>query len=145
MNGYERTIAALHGEPHDRTPVMLHNFMMAAREINVSMRCFREDSKKIAQAFIHAVEKYDYDAVFVDIDTVTLAGSLGVPVDFPEDEPARPISGLGTPELVRQKTTELLNIFSKINRFILNAGCAIPAITPEENIFALVETAKNYK
>jgi len=94
MNGYERTMAALQGKPHDKIPVMLHNFMMAAREIHVSMREFREDPKLIAQAFIHAVEKYGYDAILVDVDTVTLAGSLGVPVDFPEDEPARPIRGL---------------------------------------------------
>jgi len=339
MNGYERTMAALRGEPHDRVPVMLHNFMMAAREINVSMSNFREKPELIAQAFIHAVEKYGYDAVLMDVDTVTLAGSLGVPVDFPENEPARPVSGLlnsledvkklqppkvenyryvqhwleavrilcqyfgnevfirgncdqapfslasmirganhlmldlfmaepqfivdllnycteascqlirlmsqagahmvsngdsvagpemiapeqyeefalpyekivveeahklglpyalhicgnidlilelmlktnadafevdyktdiykafdilhdkatfignidpsnvialGTPDLVRRKTTELLDIFGKTNRFILNAGCAIPSITPEENIFALVETAKKY-
>ena len=339
MNSYERTMAALRGEPHDRIPVMLHNFMMAAREINVSMRQFRDDPKIIAQAFIHAVEKYGYDAILVDVDTVTLAGSLGVSVDFPEDDPARLHGGLlvsledlkklpppkienyryiqnwleavrllrehfgnevlvrgncdqapfslaalvrgidhlmldlflaepqqivelleycteatcqfirlmaqagahmtsngestggqelispehykefvlpydkiiieeahkhnlpyalhicgntdlilelmmetradafeldyktdinkafdmmhdqvtfignidpsavialGTPDLVRQKTTELMDVFSKTNRFILNAGCAIPAITPPENIFALVETAKNY-
>ena len=339
MNGYERTMAALRGEQHDRVPVMLHNFMMAAREINVSMSSFRENPKLIAQAFIHAVNKYGYDAVLVDVDTVTLAGSLGVPVDFPENEPARPVRGLlntledfkklpppkvenyrylqnwleavrllrqyfgnevlirgncdqapfslaalvrgtdhlmldimmeepqlivelleycteatcqfirlmsqagahmvsngdsiagpemiapeqyeklalpyekivvseahkqglpyalhicgntglilelmlktnadafeidyktdvnkaydvlynkatfignidpsgvialGTPELVRQKTIELLDIFRKTNRLILNSGCAIPAITPEENIFALIEAAKNY-
>jgi uroporphyrinogen decarboxylase len=94
MNGYERTIAALQGEPHDKIPVMLHNFMMAAREINVSMREYRENPKLIAQAFIHAVEKYGYDAILVDLDTVTLAGSLGVPVDFSEDDPARPLRGL---------------------------------------------------
>jgi uroporphyrinogen decarboxylase len=340
MNGYERTMAALRGNPHDKTPVMLHNFMMAAREANISMGSFRENPKLIAQAFIHAVEKYDYDAILVDVDTVTLAGSLGVPVDFPEKEPA-PTSGalldsledlnklqrpkvenyryiqnwleavrllrqhfgneilirgncdqapfslasmlrgannlmldfylaepqriielleycteatcqfirlmsqagahmlsngdsvaspemispeqyeefalpyekrvievahqqglpyalhicgntdmilermlksnadafeidyktdnkkafdilynqatfignidpsgviaLGTPDLVRRKTTELLDIFSTTNRFILNSGCAIPAITPEENIFALIETARNYE
>lgn len=38
MNGYERIMAVLKGEPHDRVPVMLHNFMMAAREINFSMK-----------------------------------------------------------------------------------------------------------
>jgi len=32
MNGYERITAALRGERPDRVPVMLHNFMMAARE-----------------------------------------------------------------------------------------------------------------
>ena len=30
-----------------------------------------------------------YDGITVDIDTVTLAGACGVPVDFPNDEPAR--------------------------------------------------------
>ena len=32
MNGLERIMAALRGEQPDKTPVMLHNFMMAARE-----------------------------------------------------------------------------------------------------------------
>ncbi len=103
MNGYERTMAALKGEPHDRVPVMLHNFMLAAREINVSMQEFRENPKIIAKAFIHAIEKYGYDGILVDVDTVTLAGSLGVSVDFPEDEPARPLRGmLGSLEDVKK-------------------------------------------
>ena len=37
MNGYQRIVAALRGERPDTTPVMLHNFMMAAREAGVSM------------------------------------------------------------------------------------------------------------
>ena len=94
MNGYERIMAAMKGESHDRVPVMLHNFMLAAREINVSMKEFRENPKITAKAFIHAIEKYRYDGILVDVDTVTLAGSLGVPVDFPEDEPARPLRGM---------------------------------------------------
>ena len=339
MNGYERMIAALRGEPQDKIPVMLHNFMVAAAELNISMGQFRESPRLIADSFIHSVEKYGLDAVLVDMDTVTLAGSLGVPIDFPADSPARSHLGcldslddlkslkpvnvenykyiqiwleavrllkehfgneimvrgncdqapfslasmlrgtgnwmldlfmaeptqltellnycteascqfiklmaqtgahmvsngdspagpemispeqyeefalpyeqkvietahscgmyytlhicgnteiilesmlktgadafeidyktntqkafevlhdkvtftgnidpsgvlaLGTPELVRQKTTELLGIFSKTNRFILNSGCALPSTTPESNIRAFVETARNY-
>ncbi|MCX6874575.1 MAG: uroporphyrinogen decarboxylase family protein [Verrucomicrobia bacterium] len=89
MNGKQRIEAALRGERADRIPVMLHNFLMAAREAGMTQRQFREDPAKIAEAFIRAVETYDYDGIVVDIDTATLAGAVGVPVDFPEDDPAR--------------------------------------------------------
>ena len=79
----------MRGEQADRIPVMLHNFLMAAREAGMTQRQYREDPEKIAQAFMQAVETYDYDAIVVDIDTATLAGALGVPVDFPDDDPAR--------------------------------------------------------
>jgi hypothetical protein len=40
MNGYGRITAALRGERPDRVPVMLHNFMMAAREAGMTMQAF---------------------------------------------------------------------------------------------------------
>ena len=89
MNGKQRIEAALRGGQPDRVPVMLHNFLMAAREAGYTQRQYREDPQAIATAFIRAVETFDYDGVVVDVDTATLAGALGVPVDFPEDEPAR--------------------------------------------------------
>ncbi len=89
MTGRERILAALRGERPDRVPVMLHNFLMAARENGVSMAEFRRSGKAIAESFIRAVETYGYDGVVVDVDTATLAGALGVPVDFPDDLPAR--------------------------------------------------------
>ena len=55
------------------------------------------------------------------------------------------VLALGTPELVGLRTTELLDVFSKTNRFILNSGCALPSTTPEANIRAFVETAHNYQ
>ena len=102
MNGYERIHAALRGEPVDTVPVTLHNFLMAAEEAGYTQGQYREDPEKIADSFIRAVEKYQYDGVLVDIDTVTLAGSVGVPVDFPEKECARSHRGsLSTIESVR--------------------------------------------
>ena len=89
MNGYERIKAALAGEEVDKIPVMLHNFMMVAREAGISMKQYRENPKAIADAFIRSVEKYSYDGILIDIDTATLAGACGVDVDFPEGEPAR--------------------------------------------------------
>lgn len=94
MNGYERINAALKGGKPDKIPVMLHNFMMATREHGVSMEQYRSDPKVIAECFIAAVDKYRYDGIIVDIDTVTLAGALGVPVDFPVNAPARSVSGM---------------------------------------------------
>jgi uroporphyrinogen decarboxylase len=94
MNGYQRVMAALRGEPVDITPVLLHNFMMAADENGVSMGQFRREAKLAADSFIHSIEKYQLDGIMMDFDTVTLAGAIGVPVDFPEEEPARAISGL---------------------------------------------------
>lgn len=93
MNGYERINAVLKGEKPDKVPVMLHNFMLAAREHNVTMAQYRDDPRLIAECFIASVEKYHYDGILIDIDTVTLAGAVGVPVDFPNDDPARSHTG----------------------------------------------------
>ena len=93
MNGYERIQAALSGKKPDKTPIMLHNFMMAAKEAGYTMEQYRNSPQIIAECFIRAIEKYQYDGVLVDIDTVTLAGACGVEVDFPQNEPARSHSG----------------------------------------------------
>ncbi len=89
MNGKQRIDAALKGEWPDKRPVLLHNFLMAAREYGVSMKAYREDPEVIAKVHIHAIEKYDLDGALIDVDTATLAGAVGVPVDFPENDPAR--------------------------------------------------------
>jgi uroporphyrinogen decarboxylase len=94
MNGFERIKNALAGKPADKIPVMLHNFMMVAREAGLTMEQYRKSPKAIADAFIRSIEKYEYDGVLVDIDTVTLAGACGVEIDFPVNEPARSHKGL---------------------------------------------------
>ena len=89
MNGFQRIKAALNGKWPDKRPVMLHNFRLAAREASLTMKDYRENPQKAAQAHIDFAEKYDIDGLLIDVDTCTLAGALGVPVDYPEDEPAR--------------------------------------------------------
>ena len=102
MNVKQRINAALKGEWPDRTPIMLHNFMMAAREIGVTMRQFREDPVVMARVFGESMERYDLDGIMVDVDTVTLSGAVGVEVDLPEDNPGRSHGGfLTTLEQVR--------------------------------------------
>ena len=94
MNGYERINSVLSGIKPDTTPIMFHNFMMAAHEAGYNMEQYRNNPQIIAECFIRAIEKYQYDGVLVDIDTVTLAGACGVKVDFPKNEPARSHDGI---------------------------------------------------
>ncbi len=89
MTGYERVKSALEGRMPDRRPVMLHSFMVAAREAGYTMRQYREDPHIAAECHLRFVEKYGTDGVLFDVDTALTAGACGVPVDFPEDEPAR--------------------------------------------------------
>jgi uroporphyrinogen decarboxylase len=47
----------------------------------------------------------------------------------------------GTPAMIREKTRQLIALWKPGGLFVLNAGCAIPANTPEENLRALIATA----
>jgi uroporphyrinogen decarboxylase len=55
------------------------------------------------------------------------------------------VLALGSRDLVEKKTHELLKIFSDSPRFVLNAGCAIPPDTPQENIRAMIRIARNFR
>jgi MtaA/CmuA family methyltransferase len=94
MNGYERIKAALENRFPDKIPIMLHNFLMAAKEAGITMDQFRNDPALMAEAFIRSVEKYEIDGVMIDLDTVSLAGAVGVPVDFPPNDAARTTHGI---------------------------------------------------
>lgn len=91
MSGLEKIKSTLAGEVMPGTPIMLHNFMSAAREAGITMREYRESPKAIARAHIGAARKYGLDGILVDIDTCIEADAVGVPVDYPENEPARVI------------------------------------------------------
>lgn len=50
----------------------------------------------------------------------------------------------GSPALVTEKCREALENLSAGGGFILGPGCALPAITPDENIDAMMEAARRY-
>ena len=93
MNGYERVMSAFAGRKADKVPILLHNFMMAAKEAGYSQGRYREDPRIIAECLLRSVDEYEFDGICVDIDTVTLAGAVGVPVDLPYDAPGRSHKG----------------------------------------------------
>jgi len=50
----------------------------------------------------------------------------------------------GTPDLVVEKCRQAIDLLAPGGGFFLGPGCALPATTPDENIDAMLETAKNY-
>ncbi len=54
------------------------------------------------------------------------------------------VLALGTPEDVRGKVREELDVLAPGGGLILGPGCALPATTPVENIHTLVETVHHY-
>ncbi|MBQ4274377.1 MAG: methylcobamide--CoM methyltransferase, partial [Clostridia bacterium] len=51
---------------------------------------------------------------------------------------------MGTPESVREATTELLERCSTYPNFVLSSGCDMPPKTPWENINAFFAAAKDF-
>ena len=49
---------------------------------------------------------------------------------------------LGTPAAVEAETRKILETYANSPRLVLNAGCALPAETPEANIRAFIRTAR---
>ncbi len=94
MTGFERTMRTLKGQATDRVPMMLHSFMPAAAEAGYSMEAYRTSPTAIADAHLRFAEKYGMDGILIDIDTCLEASAIGVPVDYPMDEPARVTGGL---------------------------------------------------
>jgi uroporphyrinogen decarboxylase len=93
MNGYERIMSTLKGGESDAVPLMLHSFMPAVQEAGLSMGQYRSSAKNIARAHIDFVRKYGLDGILLDMDTCMLAGAVGVPIDLPDDAPARRAHG----------------------------------------------------
>jgi MtaA/CmuA family methyltransferase len=126
MNGYQRIRAALEGRWTDRRPVMLHNFMMAAREAGLRFQEFRSSPEKAAAAFIDAAERYDADGVLIDFDTATLAAACGAKTDQPVDGPAR---------VVGPAFTDLAEA----------AGAEVPKLEEDPGVRAWLETCRIVK
>jgi uroporphyrinogen decarboxylase len=54
------------------------------------------------------------------------------------------VLALGTVDSVQKKTIELMTAYQHSNRFILNAGCALPSSTPSANLKMMIETVRRY-
>jgi uroporphyrinogen decarboxylase len=92
MNGFERISRALAWQPTDHVPVMLHNFMPAAREAGLTMKQFRSDPNNMARTFLDATLRYELDGILTDVDTALEAHAMGAETEFPDDIPAKVVA-----------------------------------------------------
>jgi len=85
MNGLERTLTFLAGNPVDRPPV--HPILMrwAARHAGVRYRDFCLDPATKTAAAIRCAEDFDLDWVTVMSDPWAEASAFGIQLDYPED------------------------------------------------------------
>jgi uroporphyrinogen decarboxylase len=89
MNSRQRTLAAIHGRPHDRLPVAQHNFMFAIKHAGLSVKDYVYNPDKAAQALADAAYDFGYDCVIIDFDTCALAEAMGAKIVFEGEAPAR--------------------------------------------------------
>ena len=87
MTSLERCMTVIRGGMPDRVPVCLHNFLMAAREAGIPLEKYLTEPEAAARAHLHAVEKYGYDCILIDLDTTMLAEAMGARRDCTPGEP----------------------------------------------------------
>lgn len=101
MNGRERVLAFLRGEPVDRLPVMPVVMMFCADQIGVKYGRYVQDYRVLAEAQIRTAEAFDFDIVSNMSDPGREAADCGAHVEFYEDQPAALVE---TDSLLADKT-----------------------------------------
>ncbi|MDR0703527.1 MAG: uroporphyrinogen decarboxylase family protein [Planctomycetaceae bacterium] len=120
MNGFERIRNVLDGKAADVVPVMLHNFMSAARGVGMTMRQFRSKPENISRAFVEASLRYGLDGILTDVDTALEAYALGAETIFEEDMPAKVVAPISNQieEVIGKIDTEKLERNERIQIYL---------------------------
>ena len=88
MNGRERVLACLNGEPVDSLPLMPVVMMYCADQIGVKYGEYVKDHRVLAEAQIETAAALDLDIVSNMSDPAREAADCGARVEFYEDQPA---------------------------------------------------------
>jgi MtaA/CmuA family methyltransferase len=86
MNSKERCLAALRGDPVDRTPVFPLLMFLAADRAGIGYRTYATSGHALAEAQLNVLERYPLDAITACSDAFRLAADLGGNMVFPEDQ-----------------------------------------------------------
>jgi MtaA/CmuA family methyltransferase len=87
MNGYERVLAHLAGQPVDSLPLMPITMMFAADQAGVKYGDYARDHRVLVKAQLHTAEQFDFDYVSCISDPAREAADCGAKVEFFEDQP----------------------------------------------------------
>ena len=88
MNGRERILAHLAGQPVDRLPFMPITMMFAADLAGVRYRDYATDHRVLVEAQIRTAEKFDFDYVNTMSDPAREAADCGASVAYFDGQPA---------------------------------------------------------
>ena len=87
MDGHARFLAALQGEPVDRTPVFPLLMFFAADRAGLSYRCFATNGAALADAQLTMQARFQLDAISACSDAFRVAADLGGEMAYPETKP----------------------------------------------------------
>jgi len=87
MNGRERIIKHLAGEPVDHLPLMPITMMFAADISGIKYRQYVSDYRMLVEAQLRVAEKFDFDYVSVISDPAREAADVGAEIQLFDDQP----------------------------------------------------------
>ena len=87
MNGRERVLAMLAGEPVDCLPQLPITMMFAADQLGVKYGEYAADYRVLAEAQVRTAERFDFDYVSCISDPAREAADCGANIEFFEDQP----------------------------------------------------------
>ena len=94
MNGRERVLAFLGGEPVDRLPLMPVVMMFCADQIGVKYGRYVADYQVLAEAQVQTALTFDLDVVSNMSDPAREASDCGAHIEYYEDQPAAVVESL---------------------------------------------------
>jgi MtaA/CmuA family methyltransferase len=87
MNGYERLIGMMMGEPVDQVPLMPITMMFAADLAGIPYGQYAADYRKLVEAQLKTAERFEFDCVSCISDPAREATDCGANVQFYDDQP----------------------------------------------------------
>lgn len=87
MNGRERVLALLAGQPVDRLPVMPITMMFAVDQVGVKYGSYAADYRVLAETQVAVAERFGFDYVTCISDPAREAADCGGAVEYFEDQP----------------------------------------------------------
>jgi len=85
LNSKQRCLAAIHGEPLDRTPVFPLLMFLAADRSQMPYRRYATEGQVLAEAQLKVRELYAIDAITSCSDAFRVSADLGGEMAYPED------------------------------------------------------------
>lgn len=96
MNGKERCLAAIAGQPVDRVPVFPLLMFLPANRLGISYRRYAGDGLAMAEAQLNIYRRFGVDAITACSDAFRIAADLGGRMAWPEEQPPHLVQPLVT-------------------------------------------------